>query len=183
MAQATALIKAYMEGTIPDNGGFVLSAVFDPGSIYSIYECTAYRNVKDVTRTPDGIVFKSDGNRTHMLVEPPIYPLKHIEPVNRDDGHAIPYRFNELTILTGKKSEKIMVPEEPRMLYTSFTIADRRSDYFAYVFYPTPDVYVAIKKFLADSLYNDCNISKQDSIEAATAMLATIKKFVIWKAD
>lgn len=183
MAKATSLVKAYLSGTIPESGGFVISAVFDSGSIYSIYECTAYRNVKDVTRTPDGMVFVSDGNRTHILVEPAIYPQKHIEPVNREEGRSVPYRFNEMKIISTKKSEKIMIALEPHLLYNSFTIMEKQKDFFAYIFYPTEDVYTAIKRFMADSLYNDCNFSKQDSLGAASAFLDTIKKFSIWKSE
>ena len=51
MAKATSLIKAYLSETIPPDGGFIITAFFTPGSNYSIYEITAYRNVKDIFRT------------------------------------------------------------------------------------------------------------------------------------
>ena len=181
MAKATSLLKAYLSETIPSNGGFIITAFFQPGTAYSIYEITAYNNVKDIFRTPEGIVFKTDGNRTHCLVEPAIYSKKHIEPVHREAGMSIPYRFNEMTILSGTKSEKIMIPNAPVMLYASFTILEKKSDYFSFIFHPTKDVYVAIKKFIADSLYNDCNLTKQDALEASTSLLETIKNFSIWE--
>lgn len=180
MAKATSLLKAYLSETIPSNGGFIISAFFQPGSAYSIYEITAYSNVKDIFRSPEGIVFKTDGNRTHCLVEPPIYAKKHIEPVHREEGYSIPYRFNEMTVINGTKSEKIMVPQKALVLHSSFTILEKEKDYYSFIFFPTKDVYVAIKKFMADSFYNDCNLTKNDSMEASKTLLETIKNFSIW---
>ncbi len=179
MATATALIKAYMTETIPSNGGFIVTAYFIHGS-YSIYEITAYRNVKDIFRTEDGVTFKTDGNRTHILVEPVSYTKKYVEPVNREAGDSIPYRFNEMTTILGPKSEKIMIPEKPIMLYSSFTILEQQTDYFSYIFHPTKDVYVAMKKFLADSLYNDCNLGLSVSKEVSSKCLEIIKQFSIF---
>ncbi|NLV68864.1 MAG: hypothetical protein GXY14_14430 [Spirochaetes bacterium] len=180
MAQATQLIKAYMTETIPPDGGFIVTAFFMPGN-YSIYEITAYRNVKDIFRSNDGITFKTDGNRTHLLIEPAIFTKKYIEPVNREGGFAIPYRFAELDITTTSKSEKLMVGIEPLMLYSSFTILEKQGDYFSFIFHPTSDVYVAMRKFIADSLYNDCGLSTADSKNTAAKVLETIKKFTIFK--
>ncbi len=180
MATATSLIKAYMTESIPPDGGFIVTAFFMPGNNYSIYEITAYRNVKDIFRTTDGITFKTDGNRTHILVEPAVFTKKYIEPVNREAGFSIPYRFNELDIRTTGKSEKLMVGIEPLMLYSSFTILEKKGDYFSYIFHPTKDVYIALRKFIADSLYNDCNLSTSDSKETAARALETVKKFTIF---
>ena len=180
MATATPLIKAYMTETIPSDGGFIITAFFKGGTNYAIYEITAYRNVKDIFRTEDGVTFKTDGNRTHILVEPASYTKKYMEPVNREEGDSIPYRFNEMTTITGPKSEKVMIPQKPIMLYSSFTILEQQSDYFSYLFNPTKDVYVAIKKFIADSLYNDCNLGLSTSKEASIKSLDTIKKFSIF---
>lgn len=181
MAQATQLIKAYMTESIPSDGGFIITAYFMSGNNYSIYEITAYRNVKDIFRSNDGITFKTDGNRTHLLVEPAIFTKKYIEPVNREAGFSIPYRFSELDIKTTGKSEKLMVGLEPLMLYSSFTILEKQGDYFSFIFHPTKDVYIAMKKFLADSLYNDCGLSAIDSKDTAARVLETVKKFTIFK--
>ncbi|MCP4135944.1 MAG: hypothetical protein GY754_33555 [bacterium] len=180
MAKATSLLKAYQAGAIPHGGGFIISAYFQPGTTYGIYEITAYRNVKDIFPSDDGLNFRTDGNRTHILVEPASFSKKHMEPVHREGDKGIPYRFNELEILQGKKAEKIMIGKEPQLIHSSFTIIDHEGDSFAFVFHPTEDVYIAIKKFLADSLYNDCGLSKNGAKEAATLVLGTIKKFSIW---
>jgi hypothetical protein len=180
MAKATSLIKAYTLNSIPTDGGFIVSALFDSRSIYSVYEITAYKSIKDVTRSDSGLNFRSDGNRTHLLIEPPSYQLKHVEPVNRDDGRSIPYRFNELNILTGSRNEKIMVAKTLIFLHTAFTILQRDSDYFSFIFHLTPDVYIAMRRFVADSLYNDCNVSKRDASKASELLVETIKGFTIW---
>lgn len=181
MAKAMGLLKAYLGEQIPANGGFIISSFFDPTSVYSIYEITAYANVKDIYRTAEGLTFKTDGNRTHILVEPPTYTHKHEEPVHREAGKKIPYRFDDLDIFTGKKQEKIMVPREPVMLYTSFTILTKEGDNFSFIFFPTDDVYMAMRKFMADSLYNDCNLSKDDSVQGSNALINTIKNFTVWE--
>ena len=66
------------------------------------------------------------------------------------------------------------------MLHSSFTILEKKQDFFAFLFYPTQDVYVAIKKFIADSIYNYCNIPRHDALEASIKWLNTIKKFTVW---
>lgn len=180
MAKGTSLIKAYMTESIPPEGGFIVTAYFIGGSSYSIYEVTAYRNVKDIFRTPDGVTFKTDGNRTHMLVEPAIFTKKYIEPVNREAGFSVPYRFSELDVITTHKSEKVMVPHDPIMLYSSFTILEKQGDYFSYIFHLTKDVYIAMKKFIADSLYNDCNLTSIEARDCSAKFLETIKKFTIF---
>jgi hypothetical protein len=124
--------------------------------------------------------FKTDGDRTHVLVEPPIYTGKSVEPTFREPGKSIPYRFYEMDIITGKKQEKIMIPKEPVKLHSYFTVQNAKGNNFAYLFYPTEDVYVAIKKFIADTLYNDSNVEKSDAVEASKLILQTIKKFTVW---
>ncbi|HDP81190.1 MAG TPA: hypothetical protein ENN21_10160 [Spirochaetes bacterium] len=181
MAKAMPLLKAYMTNSIPPNGGFIITSYFDADTVYTIYEVTAYSNVKDIFKSPEGWVFKTDGNRTHALVEPPTFNLRYTEPVHREKGKSIPYRFSEVDIIDGKKLEKIMIPKEPIMLYSSFTILETSGDNFTYIFFPTEDVYTAIRKFMADSFYNDCGLVKENAIEASKLLLGTVKKFSVWK--
>lgn len=180
MAKGTELFKAYAGNTIPPNGGFIISSYFDADSTYSIYEITAYKNVKDIYQTKEGLTFKTDGSRTHILVEPPTYSRRYEEPVHREAGKSIPYRFDDMTILTGQKQEKIMIPRESLMLYTSFTILKSRGENFAFLFHPTEDVYMAIRKFIADTLYNDCGLIKDDALNASQIVLQTIKSFTVF---
>ena len=182
MAKAVTLEKAYLSEQIPTTGAFIVSASFPDDSAYAIYEITAYRSVKDIFKTADGMAFKTDGNRTYILVEPISYPQKHVEPANREANRTVPYRFNEMTIYTGRKREKIMVPLEPSYLYATFTVIDRGKDSYSYLFFPTPDVYVAMKSFITDSLSNDCDLEKKDAKEGADLAINTIKKFSIWKS-
>ncbi len=181
MAKATSLQKAYVNGAIPLNGGFIFSSSFDPATAYAIYEITSYAGVEDIKKYPEGLVFKTDGNRTHVLLEPPSYPGRHLEPLSREKERAIPYCFSEIDIIECKKSERLMVPREPVNLRSSFTIRESAGGNFCFIFYPTEDVYAAIKKFMADLLYNDCNLSKDESVNGAGLLMNTIKKFSVWK--
>lgn len=181
MAKAQSLLKAYMNESIPPNGGFIITSNFDANTIYSIFEITAYSNVKDIFHVEGSLKFKTDGNRTHILVEPPIYSEKSVEPTFREMGKSIPYRFYEMNIITGKRQERIMIPKEPKQLHSYFTIQDSQGDDYSFLFYPTEDVYVAMRKFIADILYNDCSVEKSDAIETSKLALETIKKFNIWE--
>lgn len=181
MAKGLPLEKAYLTESIPTDGAFIVSAFFPDESTYAIYEITAYRSVKDVFKSDEGMIFKTDGNRTYILIEPATYAKKYIEPVNREAGRSIPLRFADLEIHTGHKSEKIMVPHEPLFLYSTFTVLAENSENFSYVFHPTNDVYVAMRKFLVDSLKKDCNLEQADATAGVNFALETIKKFTIWK--
>jgi hypothetical protein len=179
MAKAISLLKAYQTKTIPTEGGIIITSNFDEDTAYSIYEITAFTSFKDIYQGTDEFTFKTDGERTHILVEPPIFLCNSVEPAFRDADKSIPYKFNELNIITYKNLEKIMIPKEPVKLHSNFTIQNAKGNNFAYLFYTTEDIYIAIKKFLADTLYNDANIEKPDAIEAAALALQTIKKFTI----
>jgi hypothetical protein len=180
MAKAISLLKAYQTEAIPTHGGFIITSNFDSNTVYSIYEITAFASLKDIYMAGNDFNFKTDGDRTHVLVEPPIYTGKSVEPTFREPGKSIPYRFYEMDIIIGKKQEKIMIPKEPVKLHSYFTVQNAKGNNFAYLFYPTEDVYVAIKKFIADTLYNDSNVEKSDAVEASKLILQTIKKFTVW---
>ncbi|MFW6365984.1 MAG: hypothetical protein ACOC2H_05860 [Spirochaetota bacterium] len=182
MAKAMSLIKAYQTNQLPMDGGFIISSFFTSTSIYTIYEITAFKNVKDIFYSPSGLTFKTDGNRCHILVEPPTYAKNFEEPVNREEGRSIPYRFDECHLHKGQRQEKIYIAKEPIMLYSSFTILTQGEDNFSFIFYPTRDVYIAIKRFMADSLYNDCGLRKTDSRTISELLIETLKKFNIWQA-
>jgi hypothetical protein len=179
MAKAISLLKAYQTETIPIDGGIIITSNFDEDTAYSIYEITAFAGFKDIYQGRDEFAFKTDGERTHILVEPPVYLSKSVEPAFRDADKSIPYKFNELNIIACKNLEKIMIPKEPVKLPSNFTIQNAQGTNFAYLFYFTEDVYVAIKKFIADTLYNDAYIDKTDAIDAARLTLQIIKKFTI----
>ena len=182
MAKAMSLLKAYKTNQIPMEGGFIISSFFTGSTIYTIYELTAFKNVKDIFQGPDGLTFKTDGNRCHILVEPPTYAKNYVEPVHREDGAAIPYRFDECHFHAGKRQEKIYISKEPHMLYSSFTILNSTGDNYCFIFFPTKDVYMAIRKFMADSLYNDCGLRKEDCRIVTEKFLETLHKFTVWSS-
>ena len=181
MAKATSLAKAYMSETIPGAGGYLVSALFQSDSAYTIYEITAYANVKDIYKDGSELVFRTDGSRTFILYEPPTYIRKHLEPVHREAGLSIPYRFDEIDVLSGRKREKLMVPREHIHLHSSFTMLAWDSDSFSFIFHPTDDVLPALEKFITDSLYNDCNVARGDAKEASKLVMKTINSFAVFE--
>ena len=181
MQKAVSLISSYLSGSIPREGGFIIAAFFDSKSSYSVYEITAYKTLETITREEDGIVFKTEGNRLHMLIEPHDYTKKNVEPIDRPPVKSIPYKLCELDIINCNDL-RIMIPKEPQSLYSSFKIFEKNSDYFSFIFPFSENSYYSIEKFILSSLQNDCNFSKNDSIEIAKTLILKIKKFTIWRA-
>lgn len=179
MARAISLHKAFLTGSVPRDGGFVIAAIFDASGPCSIYEITAYSGVQDVQRTSDGYHFTGDANRTHILVEPSKYPQKNMQPCERGTGRSIPYRFHELEMYTCAKHERIMIPKEPLLLHETFTVFEQKSDYLSFIFYLSRDVFLAMHRFISDSLYNECSLNKRDSTTSAAMAIETMKKFSV----
>ncbi|MEW5817949.1 MAG: hypothetical protein AB1798_21470, partial [Spirochaetota bacterium] len=96
--KALDLFQAYAQNKLPREGGYIVSSFFSSTSSYSIYEVVAYNGVKSIYLTEDGLTFQTDGNKLFILVEPPTYPKKFVEPVSRAKEEQIPHRFNELEI-------------------------------------------------------------------------------------
>lgn len=179
MAKAASLENAYNSEEIPMKKGFILSAFFLPEYNYTVYEITHYNNAEDILKTDDGFIFKTDADRTHIAIEPPDYPRKYTEPLDREPGEAIPYRFKEVKIIKSKDNKKVIIPRKPIKIDFSFCIKNSQNKYFSYIFYDTGNVLKAIRKFLADSFYNDSGLNKKDSIKASKMIIDVIKKFDI----
>jgi hypothetical protein len=92
------------------------------------------------------LTFKTDGNRVWLLVEPATYanglPNWSAEKLKSDSLPLL--RMHHAHHL---KQDRVFIPNEPKMLYSSFTILQAQGDNFSYIFYPSPDVYMAIKTF------------------------------------
>ncbi len=111
--KAVDLFKAYAEGKLPSDGGYIVSSFLDEHSAYSRYEVIAYNGVKSIVLTNEGLTFQTDGNKIFVLAEPPNYAQKHLEPFRRTAKDQIPHRFSELDILTTKNQTKVMVSKSP----------------------------------------------------------------------
>jgi len=167
MAKILDLFDAYQSGDLPNEGGYIISNFFDSNSSYTRIEMISYGNVKDIYRTDEGITFQADGLKMFVLVEPPSYARKHIEPCYRDDAHKIPYRFKEVETHTTKRQEKIMVGKEPVETYTAFTIMNETGENQSFIVHKAEGILESLINYFNQVLWKNVNISRNDSKQAA----------------
>ena len=179
-AKALDLFQAYSQGELPQDGGYIVSSFFDASSAYSRYEVVAYSAVKSIYLGDGGLTFQTDGNKLFVLVEPPSYAKKYIEPVSRDSDEQIPHRFSELTIFTAKNQAKIMTSTEPIITYGSFTILKPSGINFSLVFFNLPEVLQSLEFFFGETLNKEAGIPKADAKRAAKQVIEGTKKFGLW---
>lgn len=179
MAEMKELFSAYRHEELPTDGGYIVSTFFDESSTYTKYEVTSYNNVKDIFASDEGLTFQADGQKVFVLVEPANYSKKHVEPTYRSQNEQIPYRFKELEVHTSRRQDKIMIGREPVMTYGSFTILQSQGANFSYIFYKTEDLFDAIDKFFAKSLWQDARVPKRDAEQAAKIIQKVFQQIVI----
>ncbi len=175
--KALDLFQAYNEGKLPQDGGYIVSSFFSNNSPYAIYEVVAYAGVKNISLSGEGLTFQTDGSKLYILVEPSMYPKKYIEPVSREYGKSIPFRFNELNIHNSKNQYKIMVPKKPIITYSSFTILKPTGINFALCFYHQPEVFETLEFFFVQTFNRECQVPKRDSEQAAKMVIEGVKNF------
>ena len=175
--KALDLFQAYGQGKLPKDGGYIVSSFLSETSTYSIFEVVAYKTVKNLYLSNEGLTFQSDGNKLFVLVEPPTYPKKYIEPFRRDTTEKISHRFSELVIYTAKDQSKIMVSKEPIYTYGSFTILKPSGVNFSFIFYMRDDVMDSLKLFFERTLSEEAKIAKADARKATTSIIEGIGKF------
>ena len=180
--KALDLFQAYSQDKLPKDGGYIVSSFFDANSTYSRFEVVAYNGVKGINLTDEGLQFQADGNKIFVLVEPPTYPKKHEEPVNRIRSEMIPHRYSELEIFTTKNQTKLMVSKEPVVTYSAFTILRPTGVDFAFVFYNLPDVLDSLKSFFTQTLNRESAIPQVDAKRSAEYVVQGLLKFTIWES-
>ena len=171
------LFQAYSSDALPKDGGYIVSSFLSETSTYSKFEVVAYAAVKSLYLSTDGLTFQSDGSKLHVLVEPPSYPKKYMEPFRRDSVETIPHRFNELDMVTARDQSKIMISKEPIYTYGSFTIMKPSGVNFSFVFFNLPDVLDSLKLFFERTLNEEAKIAKTDATKAANLVVDGVKKF------
>lgn len=179
-AKALDLFQAYSQGKLPFEGGYIVSSFFDKNSTYSRYETVAFNGVKNIHLSGGGLSFQTDGNKSFVLVEPPTYSRKYIEPVNREMGDQIPHRFNELDIYTCKNQQKVMVSKDPIMTYSSFTILKPTGLDFSLIFFNLPEVIETLRFFYTETLVREAKVPKSDARKATDLIIKSIENFSIW---
>lgn len=174
------LFQAYNEGALAKEGGYIVSSFFDSTSTYSIYEIVAYSSVKNIYLTEEGLTFQTDGNKLYVLVEPPSFNEKFIEPVSRKKDKQIPHRFKELDIYTDKNQTKIMVSHDPIITYSSFTVLRPTGVNFALLFFNRDDIMDTMDYFFTQTLNKEAGVPKSDARKASKLVVENLKKFSIW---
>ena len=177
--KALDLFQAYAKDKLPKEGGFIVTSFLQETSTYSIFEVVAYSGVKSLYLSSDGLTFQSDGNKLYVLVEPPTFARKHVEPFRRDSIEKIPHRFSELEILKTKDQSKIMISKEPVYTYGSFTVLKPMGINFALIFYNLADVHDSVRLFFEQTLNQEAKIGKADAKKAAKAVVAGVEGFTI----
>ena len=179
MVKALDLFQAYSQNKLPNEGGYIVSSFLDENSTYSRYEIVSYNGLKSIYLTEDGLTFLSDGNKLFILIEPPSYPQKHLEPYVRTLSEQIPHRFSELNIMTAKNQTKIMVSLNPVMVYSSFTILKPTGINFAFIFYKQDEILDTLKLFFEKTLNNESKIPQNDAKQAATLIAKGVEEFTV----
>lgn len=175
--KALDLFQAYAQDKLPREGGYIVSSFLSDTSTYSIFEVVAYNKVKNLYLSKEGLTFQSDGNKLFVLVEPPTFPKKYIEPFRRDASEKIPHRFSELEIYTAKDQSKIMVSQEPVYTYGSFTILKPTGINFSFIFYTRDDVLDSLRLFFERTLNEEAKIAKGDAKKATAHIVKGIGQF------
>ncbi len=179
-SKAMDLFEAYAQDKLPKDQGYIVSSFFSLNSTYSKYEIVSYAGVKAIYLTEDGMTFETNGKKLHMLIEPPNYPNKAIEPFLRSSVDQIPLRFSELTQVVSKNQTKIMIAKHPVETFSSFTILKPTGINFALVFYHLPDVYDTLTIFFEKTLNKEAGVPMADAKKAAVKAIDIVKETMGW---
>jgi hypothetical protein len=179
--KAIDLFKAYGEGRLPQEGGYIITSFFQENSAYAKYEIVAYNGVKSLYLSEEGLTFQTDGNKLFVLSEPVTYDRKYLEPFTRDGQHQIPHRFSEVEQITTKNMTRIMISRQPVMAYSAFTICRPTTLNFSLLFYNLPDVFDSIVAYFEKSLAAEANVPAGDAAAAARRIIDGLKRFTIWQ--
>ncbi len=179
-SKAMDLFEAYAQDKLPKDQGYIVSSFFSLNSTYSKYEIVSYAGVKAIYLTEDGMTFETNGKKLHMLIEPPNYPNKAIEPFLRSSVDQVPLRFSELTQVVSKNQTKIMIAKQPVETFSSFTILKPTGINFALVFYHLPDVYDTLTIFFEKTLNKEAGVPMVDAKKAAVKAIEIVKETMGW---
>ena len=180
MTKPQSLFRLYQASRIPTEKGFIITSNYDPeGGMYTVLELISYANVKEIISDGESLTFRSDGYKLYIIVEPASYIKRQVEPVFRDQGKSVPYRFNEMMIFKDSKNNRIMVGEQPIVTLTSFSIDSPEGDNFSVYIHRDLQVRKTMKTFLTQIFNKDLSlfldISRQASNFATEIMVRTIK--------
>lgn len=174
-SKAMDLFEAYAQDKLPKDEGYIISSFFSLNSAYSKYEIVSYSGVKSIYLGEDGLTFQTNGKKMHILIEPPNYPNKAIEPYVRSTSDQIPLRFAELEQIVAKNQTRIMMAKKPIVSFSSFTILKPTGINFALVFYRLPDLFDTLALFFEKTYNKEAGVPMVDAKKAAKKTVEIIK--------
>ena len=181
--KAMDLFEAFNQEKLPKDQAYVVSSFINEKTGYAIYEVISYSGVKAIYPEGDGLTFQSSGKKMHILLEPPSYPKKAIEPYLRDKGDHIPLRFKELELITAKNQTKIYLAKKPIESLSSFTVAKPVGLNISFLFYNLPDLYETLAKFFEQTFNKDGGVPQSDAKKAAKMTVEVVEKQMAFKSD
>jgi hypothetical protein len=179
--KAIDLFKAYGAGTLPLEGGYIVTSFFQETSSYAKYEIAAYSGLKGLFLSQEGLTFQTDANKLFVLVEPVSYEHKDLEPVAREGQQKIPHNFSEVEQITAKNMTRIMVSRQPVMAFYAFTVPKPTALNSSILFYNLPDAFASIAAYFEKSLAADANLPPEDAEAVAQRIVAGLKRFTVWQ--
>jgi len=182
-AKAMDLFEAYNQDQLPKDQAYIVSSFVNTGNGVTIYEVISYSAVKAIYPEGEGLTFQSSGKKMHILIEPPSYPHKAIEPYLRDKSDQIPLRFSELELHTARNQSKIYIAKKPIESLSSFTVAKPVGFNISFVFYNNPDLYETLAKFFEQTFNKDAGVPQTDAAKASKLAHEVIEKHMSFKGD
>ncbi|MDR2144364.1 MAG: hypothetical protein LBP29_08350 [Treponema sp.] len=176
-----SLFDAYSSDRLPKDQGYIISSFINGNTGYSIYEVISYSGVKAIYPEGTGLTFQSQGKKLHVLIEPPSYPHKSIEPYLRDKTEQIPLRFKEVGKITSKNQSSLYWAKKPIESLSSFTVARPVGFNVSFVFYNRQDIYTTLAKFFEQSFTNDAGLPMSDARKGAEEITTVVKKTMNFK--
>jgi hypothetical protein len=177
--KAMDLFDAYAKNALPKEQGYIVTSFFSSNTVYSRYEIVSYANVKSIYPNEEGLTFQTDGKKLYVLIEPPNYPNKGMEPYVRSTIEKIPLRFAELDSHTCKNQTRIYWAKDAVISYGSFTIARPEGINFSFCFYQLPDVIQSLQLFFEKTFNKEASVPLADSKKVAAAVAENIKTKMI----
>jgi len=181
--KAVDLFEAYTQDQLPKDQAYIVSSFVNTGNGVTIYEVISYSAVKAIYPEGEGLTFQSSGKKMHILIEPPSYPHKAIEPYLREKSDQIPLRFNELELHTARNQSKIYIAKKPIDSLSSFTVAKPKGLNISFVFYNNPDLYETLAKFFEQTFNKDAGVPQADAAKASKLAHGVIEKHMSFKGE
>lgn len=168
MSKIHSLFNLYETGKLPTENGFIITSSLDPdGSLYTTLELISYANVKEIISDGQAITFRSDGLKLYILIEPGNYHRRQTEPVFRDGGKSVPYRFHEMEIFSDYRNNRIMVGKQPIVSLSSFSVDNPEGDNYSIFIYRDKEVSDNMKDVLTQIMNKDLGLPRSDARIAA----------------